>query len=473
MSWKGFQKAVSRLPQMVMAKAGYSDETQDQEFNEIEERFKLFEANAKKLNEDAKKFKDALNLMLAHQASFARTLLEVYQPIGRGLGSSGGLGPDGAEEDDGGMRGASTQAKETPPESLRAAEEFAQVLEDVRQSLMPDLEVIERRLVTPTVDLLVLLDRVKRLMVKRAHKLLDYDRHRDSVKKMKERTDRTAADERTLGKYEQSLDQAARDYDNINHLLKNQIPQLLALKAPFIDPCFLTLYWYQLRVHRTLADALRNLMSNPMFAKQRGSVRAEDFAAKAEAQAELLVDLTLVWRNRKQADPYGSQDGQPLDQGYYSTDVSPTTYDENGGVTSPAGGAPPGYSDSLSPGGRPSVGGGFRDMHKSSAPPGHPISYPNPLDAASPQAAWAGSGAGATARGASPMKGGMPMPGMGPRKTYVVALYDYEAQADGDLSFRRDDRIEVVEKTENPNDWWTGTLNGRTGSFPANYVAVV
>ncbi|KAG0205813.1 hypothetical protein BGX33_007727 [Mortierella sp. NVP41] len=52
----------------------------------------------------------------------------------------------------------------------------------------------------------------------------------------------------------------------------------------------------------------------------------------------------------------------------------------------------------------------------------------------------------------------------------VVALYDYDAQQDGDLSFRKDDRIEIVERTGSTDDWWTGKLNGRQGVFPGNYV---
>jgi amphiphysin len=49
---------------------------------------------------------------------------------------------------------------------------------------------------------------------------------------------------------------------------------------------------------------------------------------------------------------------------------------------------------------------------------------------------------------------------------YVVALYDFAAQADGDLDFKVGDRIEVVERSESAEDWWTGRLNGRTGVFP-------
>lgn len=64
-----------------------------------------------------------------------------------------------------------------------------------------------------------------------------------------------------------------------------------------------------------------------------------------------------------------------------------------------------------------------------------------------------------------------PKPGAAPRKEYVVALYDYAAQAAGDLSLRAGDRIEVTERTASTEDWWTGVgPDGSTGVFPGNYV---
>ena len=57
-----------------------------------------------------------------------------------------------------------------------------------------------------------------------------------------------------------------------------------------------------------------------------------------------------------------------------------------------------------------------------------------------------------------------------PAAQYVVALYDFAAQADGDLDFRAGDRIEVVERTESAEDWWTGKLNGRQGVFPGEWL---
>lgn len=60
-------------------------------------------------------------------------------------------------------------------------------------------------------------------------------------------------------------------------------------------------------------------------------------------------------------------------------------------------------------------------------------------------------------------------PNLGPPKTYCVGLYAFEAQAEGDLSFNVGDRIEVLERTNDPDAWWKGRLNGREGIFPANY----
>jgi amphiphysin len=66
-----------------------------------------------------------------------------------------------------------------------------------------------------------------------------------------------------------------------------------------------------------------------------------------------------------------------------------------------------------------------------------------------------------------PMK---PKPGAATAVQHVVALYDYTATAEGDLSFNAGDRIEVVERTASAEDWWTGKVNGQQGVFPGNYV---
>jgi amphiphysin len=48
----------------------------------------------------------------------------------------------------------------------------------------------------------------------------------------------------------------------------------------------------------------------------------------------------------------------------------------------------------------------------------------------------------------------------------VTALYDYEAQAHGALGFSAGDVIEITQRTDNTNEWWSGKIDGREGQFP-------
>ena len=51
----------------------------------------------------------------------------------------------------------------------------------------------------------------------------------------------------------------------------------------------------------------------------------------------------------------------------------------------------------------------------------------------------------------------------------ATALYDYEAQAHDDLSFSAGDVIEIMQRTDNTNEWWSGKVDGRQGQFPGKF----
>lgn len=50
----------------------------------------------------------------------------------------------------------------------------------------------------------------------------------------------------------------------------------------------------------------------------------------------------------------------------------------------------------------------------------------------------------------------------------VIAMYDYTAANQDELSFSKGQLINILDKT-NP-DWWKGEVNGVTGLLPTNYV---
>jgi len=53
------------------------------------------------------------------------------------------------------------------------------------------------------------------------------------------------------------------------------------------------------------------------------------------------------------------------------------------------------------------------------------------------------------------------------------ALFDYEARAPDELSFKRRDIITVLDKDEEDEGWYRGEINGKTGLFPNNYVQLI
>ncbi|TVY42108.1 SH3 domain-containing protein [Lachnellula subtilissima] len=56
------------------------------------------------------------------------------------------------------------------------------------------------------------------------------------------------------------------------------------------------------------------------------------------------------------------------------------------------------------------------------------------------------------------------------RTNEAVALFTFDADQPGDLGFKKGDVVTVTKKTESSNDWWTGSIGGRSGIFPSNYV---
>ena len=304
---------------------------------------------------------------------------------------------------------------------------------------MPQLQDIERLVIAPAGEYLTLFEQVKKYVTKRAHKLLDYDRHREAVKKLKEKKDRTASDEKKLSQAEGLLDDATREYNNYNNLLKRELAIFVDLRIEFIDPCFATFYYCQVKVYQILHAEYKRLVSQGNFDMSCSAMNG--FITKKDDIENLLLELTIPRKRGSKTDSVASD--QNTLGAASSTDGGQTSPNSTSGQANLTSGA-----STVSPSG---------SSMKSTSP-----ASVNPVPSVAAASAMGGVALPSLAK-ASPS----------PAKQYVVALYDFEAQADGDLSFKRDDKIEVIEKTADQNDWWTGRLNGKTGQFPGNYVATI
>ncbi|KAG0238392.1 class II myosin [Actinomortierella wolfii] len=58
-----------------------------------------------------------------------------------------------------------------------------------------------------------------------------------------------------------------------------------------------------------------------------------------------------------------------------------------------------------------------------------------------------------------------------PAKPMYKALYNFESQDDGEVSFSKDDLMEILEKDE--NGWWLAKKDGKEGWVPSNYLVEV
>lgn len=57
---------------------------------------------------------------------------------------------------------------------------------------------------------------------------------------------------------------------------------------------------------------------------------------------------------------------------------------------------------------------------------------------------------------------------------YVVTLYNFTSQNEEEMSFKKNERLEIIEKPSNDPDWWRArNQHGETGLVPRNYVRVI
>ncbi|QLQ78238.1 hypothetical protein HG537_0A04850 [Torulaspora globosa] len=414
MSFKGFTKAVARAPQSFRQKFNMGEQVEDPVYEDAERRFKELETEVKKLSDESKRYSSAVNGMLSHQIGFAKAMEEIFRPIS------------------GKMSDPNATVPEDNPEGIEASEQYRAIVADLQETLKPDLKLIDEKIIAPCSDLLKTIGYIRKMATKRNHKKLDLDRRYNTYKKYEKKESSNPKDEEKMFKAQAEMEVAQQEYDYYNEMLKTQLPVLFGLEAQFVQPLFVSFYYMQLNIFYTLYNRFQDikipyfdLNSDILeaFQHKRGNVE-EQCDALTITHFKVGYSKAKLEMTRKR---YGSQ--------------SPT---------SPTATTAPGYPGSPTPayGGAPAPQPSFQSpvttgsyQHANAPPPAYAAIPTAPLAA-------------------------------GPPADTVTALYDYQAQAPGDLSFPAGAVIEIVQRTQDTNEWWTGRYNGQQGLFPGNYVQV-
>ncbi|OLY77692.1 Regulator of cytoskeleton and endocytosis [Smittium mucronatum] len=393
---------------------------------------------------------------------------------------------------------------------------FHQNLQNMIVDLKPLLESFDRGVLDPLMEMTSMIKKIYGVMQKRDNKMIDYDRYRTTVAKYEEKGSmpggRSLPDEQAYHKYGELYLEASRQYNYFNEMLKSDIKILLSLRHEFISLVMEKAARIQLIVYQKVYDLfliaaqhnnqidlnidmdhefkdLWNLAEEVLkeieFSEEAptsgkkflGSIRGKKPAPMykpSSAYSKGNRGSYLHGTAGNEPLPPSSSGNQPLPPSsagtsrypdtapYDNVHAQPPSYDQLVSESNPGyQAAATNFATNVATGAANNVIASEKSKFNSYLPQKQQPQYGQQEKSAS-------------------MYGGVPQPPLNvparpqvnPPVVYVKALYDYTSQSDQDLSFKAGDMIELLERTESGEDWWTGKINGKVGLIPSNYVTM-
>lgn len=258
MSWNGFKKAINRAGAQVKIKTGHIDLTPDLEFDYQEKRYHTMEKASLHLKKELRNYKDLLHALAQVQASVADVLAGFY-------------GKDEAS--------VAKVYQEAMREMLDCREELEQ---PYLQTVLNPIE----RFNSYYVD-------VNEAIKKRAHKKIDYDALKSKVQKLIDNRQDDPAFEPKLRDTQEELARAQTVYGALNNQLKDELPQLIEMRIPYLNPSFEAFVKIQLRY---FADnyAKLNVVQKQLDAETRRAFSSGDLDKKMDNILGKIRELNVA-----------------------------------------------------------------------------------------------------------------------------------------------------------------------------------
>ncbi|RKP10772.1 hypothetical protein THASP1DRAFT_27427 [Thamnocephalis sphaerospora] len=239
----GFVKSVNRAGTTFMQRTGHVDKTVDREFADIEDRYRMMETKMEKLHKDAKGYLDSLRALSNAQSHIAETVAQFLE---------------GAQD---AQLGA-------------AAIRYKALMAELDQSVRADVdEQCRQTVLDPITRYCALFPEVNEAVRKRHNKLLDYDSARSKVRKLAEKP---SDDQTKMPRAEAQMRQAQEVYEALNTQLTAELPKLVDLRVPYLDPSFEALVKLQ---HRFSDESQKRLqqMQMPFPTDEKAVGGSEDY----------------------------------------------------------------------------------------------------------------------------------------------------------------------------------------------------
>ncbi|KAF3479782.1 reduced viability upon starvation protein 161 [Arthroderma uncinatum] len=241
-----------------MMKTGHVEKTNDRDYEIEERRYRTMESAANRLQKEAKGYLDSLRAMTASQMRIAETIDAFYGDAGAKDGVS---------------------------------RSYKQAVEDLDAETIKALDGPYRTTVLdPISRFCAYFPDINECIKKRNHKLLDYDSMRAKVKKLVEKPDKDAT---KLPRAEKDAEMAKQAYDQLNEQLYNELPQLIDLRVPYLDPSFEALVKIQLRF---CAEAYSRMAQVQQYldSDTREEYAAGNLDNKVEQVLQEIRDLSIA-----------------------------------------------------------------------------------------------------------------------------------------------------------------------------------
>ncbi|KAJ5470463.1 hypothetical protein N7530_007820 [Penicillium desertorum] len=382
------------------------------------------------------------------------------------------------------------KAVDTDPVRLARTNRLRKEYDELRTDLLEELGAVDTRLSQPAARAKESLAPMKKTIKKRNDKKTDFEISQGRVDSLMKKPKRTDRENVSLAKAEVELANTKEAYQAADHDLRQRLPTLVALifsLTPYILEAQVEIQNRMLAHYYTVLHtyceeegfpspppAMEQVVQDWEFAFKPVQAEIESFGSLTQGKAmrraatdqdnkkrpsngsrvpSTASSISLPASFRRGSQTPGSSSQTPCVSEYPPSPPLSTISRKSSAI--PVGNAP---------GSQPlSTGGDYFDP-------------PRPTFMPTPQATPVSSGVVRSPAGpnidsfqakVSPLTAAIgkkkppPPPPAASRPVFVTALYDFDGQGNGDLSFREGDRIRVVQKTNSTDDWWeeaTATL---------------